>query len=103
MTKVSLEAVRDILLSPDSHKITAQRHGVSRQTIELIRYGKMHIKKFPEIPRRNSFTRHSCKGCAHWFKDQCSLDFPEPNQNMYFASECNIFLAIPNDQSITAP
>jgi len=97
MTKVSPEAVRDILLSQDSHKVTARRHGVSRQTVEQIRFGMGHKNLFPEIPRRNSFAKHSCESCALWLKDKCSLDFPESAQNLYFAGECNIFAKIPND------
>ena len=97
MTKISPEAVRDILLSDDSHKAMAQRHGVSRQTVEQIRFGVGHRKLFPEIPRRNSFAEHSCECCALWLKGKCSLDFPEPVQNLYFAGECNIFTRIQND------
>jgi len=97
MTKISPEAVRDILLSPDTHKAMAERHGVSRQTVEQIRFGVGHKKLFPEIPRRNSFVEHSCECCALWFKGKCSLDFPEPAQNLFFAGECNIFTKASND------
>ena len=92
MTKVSPEAVRDILLSPDSPKATAQRHGISRHTVEQIWFGVGHRKLFPEIPRRKSFAEHSCECCAMWLKGRCSLDFPEPAQNLFFAGECNIFI-----------
>jgi hypothetical protein len=27
-----------------------------------------------------------------WLKGRCSLDFPEPAQNLFFAGECNIFI-----------
>jgi hypothetical protein len=92
MTKVSPEAVRDILLSSDSPKATAQRHGISRHTVEQIWFGVGHRKLFPEIPRRKSFAEHSCECCAMWLKGRCSLDFPEPAQNLFFAGECNIFI-----------
>jgi hypothetical protein len=97
MTKISQEAVRDILLSSDSHRTMAERHGVSRQTVEQIRFGVGHKKLFPEIPRRNSFVEHSCECCALWLKGKCSLDFPEPAQNLFFAGECNIFTKASND------
>jgi hypothetical protein len=97
MTKIFPEAVRDILLSPDSPKATAQRHGISRQTVEQIWLGVGHKKLFPEIPRRNSFVEHSCECCALWLKGKCSLDFPEPAQNLFFAGECNIFTKASND------
>jgi hypothetical protein len=91
MTKVSPEVVRDILLSPDSPKATAQRHNISRHTVEQIWFGVGHKKVFPEIPRRNSVVKHSCERCVMWLKGKCSLDFPEPEQNLFFARECNIF------------
>jgi len=97
MTKISPEAVRDILLSPDSPKATARRHGISRQTVEQIWFGVGHKKLFPEIPRRNSFAQHSCESCALWLKGKCSLNFPEPAQNLFFAGECNIFTKASND------
>ena len=92
MTKVSPEVVRDILLSPDSPKATAQRHNISRHTVEQIWFGVGHKKIFPEIPRRNSVVKHSCERCVMWLKGKCSLDFPEPEQNLFFAKECNIFI-----------
>jgi hypothetical protein len=49
MTKVSPEAVRDILLSPDTHKAMAQRYGISRQTVEQIRFGVGHKNYFPKF------------------------------------------------------
>jgi len=97
VTKISPEAVRDILLSPDSHRTMAERHGVSRQTVEQIRFGVGHRKLFPEIPRRKSFVQHSCESCALWIKGKCSLDFPEPAQNLFFAGECNIFTKASNE------
>jgi hypothetical protein len=96
VNSLSAEAVRDILLSQDSQHAAARRHGVSRQSVQLIRAGKSHKDKFPEIPRRN-FNWHSCKECTHWLKDECSFRFPEPAENMYFASECNVFAKIAND------
>jgi hypothetical protein len=54
-----------------------------------------HKKLFPEIPRRNSFAKHSCECCVLWLKGKCSLSFPEPAQNLYFAGECNIFIETP--------
>lgn len=97
MTKVSPEAVRDILLSPDSPKATAQRHGISRHTVEQIWFGVGHRKLFPEIPRRKYVATHSCECCALWLKGKCSLNFPEPAQNLFFAGECNIFTKTSND------
>jgi hypothetical protein len=52
---------------------------------------------FPEIPRRNSFAEHSCECCALWLKGKCSLDFPEPVHNLFFAGECNIFTKASDD------
>ena len=97
MTKVTPEIVYDILTSSDSHRITAERHSVSRQTVEQIRFGLGHKKLFPEIPRRNSFVEHSCECCALWLKNKCSIDLPEPTHNLYFATECNVFTKIQND------
>ena len=94
MTKVSPEAVRDILLSPDSPKATAQRHGISRHTIEQIWFGVGHRKLFPEIPRRKYVATHSCESCALWVGSKCSIGFPEPTQNLLFASECNVFIQV---------
>jgi hypothetical protein len=93
--KLSDEAVRDILLSSDSQHVAARRHGVSRQSIQLIRAGKSHKDKFPEIQRRNSLTWHSCSECSHWLNDECSFSFPESLENMYFATECNVFTEVP--------
>ena len=92
VNSLSAEAVRDILLSQDSQHAAARRHGVSRQSIQLIRAGKSHKDKFPEIPRRNTNDWHSCKECKHWLNEECSFSFPEPAENMYFASECNVFI-----------
>jgi hypothetical protein len=97
MTKISPEAVRDILISSDSHKTMAERHGVSRHTVEQIRFGVGHKKLFPEIPRRRNAAAHSCESCALWLKGKCSLDFPEPVHNLFFARECNIFTKASDD------
>jgi transposase-like protein len=84
VNSLSTEAVRDILLSQDSQHAAARRHGVSRQSIQLIRAGKSHKDKFPEIPRRNTNNWHSCKECKHWLKGRMFIYFPEPAREHVF-------------------
>jgi hypothetical protein len=90
-SKISEATVRAILLTHASHQKTAAIHGVSWQAVQQIRLGKIHKKTAPEVPRWANSPKHSCAHCRHWLKGACSLGFPEPTENLLFASECNLY------------
>jgi len=89
-SKLAEAIVRDILLSKLSHRKIAQVHGISYQAAHQIRHGLIHRKTLPDIPRWIVQT-HSCESCLHWSDDHCTMDFPEPRENLRFANECNLY------------
>lgn len=90
-SRIAPDVVRSILLSNDADGICAASHGISRQAVQQIRNGTIHRKVLAEIPRRGVTQTHACSTCIHWLHGSCSIGFPEPTENLYFANECNLF------------
>ena len=90
-TKLSDDAIRDILTNPASHGAMAQRYGIHRSAVGYIRQGRMHADKLPELPRWTV----SCDRCIHWSgPGHCSLGFPDPLvEGVGFARDCASFVA----------
>jgi hypothetical protein len=93
--KLSDEVVRYILESEETDASLSREFSVSRQTVSNIRRGSSYRSVAPEIERRNPNTRlYQCVNCRHWDprRSECDLSFPEPRKNVWFASECSLYL-----------
>lgn len=90
MSKLSPDAVRDILTSLESGAKLAVKHRCSRQAITAVRRGQIYPDLFPDLPRCAGTT---CTRCVHWMAgDACGLGFPEPlHEGPRFAMYCSAF------------
>lgn len=73
----------------------AALYGVSREAIRQTRYGRIHGKVAPEIPRQTP--RPSARGprvctkCIHWLS-RCTIGFPDSTElGIGFAKECQAY------------
>jgi hypothetical protein len=87
-TKLSDDAIRDILTCPASAGVLAQRHGVHRSAVGYIRQGKTHADRLPELPRWTV----TCDRCIHW-AGRCDLGHVDPEEEgVSFARDCASFV-----------
>jgi len=91
-SKVSDDAIRDILTSPASHGTLARRWGLHRSAVGYIRQGKTHADRLPELPRWTV----TCERCTHWSRPgHCTLGFPDPLlEGISFARDCASFVGV---------
>lgn len=85
------------ILLADSSNLNelAAFYGVSREAIRQTRYGRIHGKVAPEIPRQTPrpSTRglRVCTKCIHWLS-RCTIGFPDPAElGIGFAKECQAY------------
>lgn len=97
-TRLSDEAIFDILTDRSPQPVLAQRHNCSLSAVGRIRRGEMHAKIHPEIPRFKDPVktgRKTCKKCNLYTgfpSDPCSLGHVDPiEEGLTFASYCSSF------------
>jgi hypothetical protein len=54
VTRLSDEAIADILTSDEPRQVLAERHGRAISTIEKVQYGQLHARVLPELRRFNA-------------------------------------------------
>jgi hypothetical protein len=85
-------AILDILTSPESHRVLAERYGCHHSAVAHVREGRTHAKVLPEIARRSP--GRNCVNCQHWrhASRECDLGLPDPLiEGLRFAGNCTTY------------
>lgn len=89
--------VRLILRNPArSLNNLAAELGVSRETVRLVRIGRIYTEISLELPRQKPRPRglpeRTCLRCRSWISGECSYGFPDPiEEGPEFAADCDLF------------
>jgi len=90
--------LRRMLMTRCSNAAMAQELGCSSELVRQIRKGILHRNRVPEVPRWGSdapppiVDGPSCLSCQHWGGEQCSMGFPDPEEEgTGFARDCSLF------------
>jgi len=83
-----------VMLSEKSSATLAEKYGVTRQAIDLVRHGKTYCEVYKKLQQKGrklrTGGRYVCEQCVHWRGDsRCDFGFPDAGGD--FATDCSLF------------
>lgn len=92
--RLTEQEAKAVMLSSCSSASLAAKYNMSRQAIDLVRYGKTYKNVYKRLQDKGCFLRSSgrlhCEQCVHWLGDGgCDFGFPDAGGD--FATDCYLF------------
>ena len=93
--RVTLQQVKQIMLSSKSTLALAAEFGISHQGISQIRLGQVYSYIYRQLQEEGfalaSQGKVLCDQCAHWSGNSCGFEFPDAGGD--FATDCVLYEA----------
>lgn len=83
-----------VMLSDKSSASLAEKYGITRQAIDLVRTGQTYVEIYKRLERKGRRLRGQgrlvCEQCVHW-RGESGCDFGFPDAGGDFATDCSLF------------